>query len=335
MNNPPLQKTVVSNQLVQTTQRYAAFVQQPDCAVVEVQGADALDLLNRLSTNDLTGLRQGQGAMSVLVTDKARIIDVLAVIHTPTGVLLLGSKGTAPTIVQWLRKYIIVDDAKPRDVSNTVCCIDVEGPRAADLLHELTGQPVATMAIAHVESASIGNVDVRVVRLPPRHELRYRMVIPQAQFDEVLLLLRSLDTTAEIDPHTDEYLRIMSGMGLIGCEWTDAYNPLEAGLLHMTSFSKGCYIGQEVIARLDTYNKVKYRLFGFEGGTDITVGHEVVVNDQPVGIVTSVTPGINPQQHFALGYVRGEHALEGTIVTLRNALGQTSATLRQLPMVER
>jgi len=334
MNSAIVQPSTVLAPVAEACRTLATFIVRLNNSVIDVDGTDALDLLNRLSTNDLTQLAQGAGALTVLVTDKARIIDVLTVLRSNHGIRLLGSHGTAASIVQWLRKYIVIDDARPRDRTAEYVSIDVEGPRSPDLLRELTGMDVSALAMAHGVEATINLVTVTVVRQPARCELRYRLLVAANDAEPLIQLLQSLGTVPELDPATDTYLRVMAGMGQIGHEWTDAYNPLEAGLLHMTSFTKGCYIGQEVIARLDSYNKVKQRVMGIVGGTELRQGDALYSNDAQVGVVTSISTGAQSNKHYGLAYVRREVALPDNVVECRNQHGTTSAVLRQLPMEE-
>lgn len=334
MTDAIVRSSSLSSTVLDSIRTSAAYIHRSGLSIVDVRGADALDLLNRLSTNDLTHVVVGAGAMTVLVTDKARLIDVLTVLRTNEGVRLLGSRGTSAAVVAWLRKYIIMDDARPIDRSSEYTCIDIEGPRSPDLLLELTGFNVSALRMAHCVEASIQAVPVHVVRQPARAELCYRVVVPAERALIVLNELESIDSLPVIDDATDTYLRVMTGMGSIGHEWTDAYNPLEAGLLHMTSFSKGCYIGQEVIARLDSYNKVKQRIMGVEGGVDLHQGDTIICDGSPVGIVTSVTPGLSPQRRYGLAYVRREVAIPDTPVECHGEERRSDAVLRQLPMQE-
>lgn len=324
----------MSGTVVEAARSSTTFVVRPNIAIVDVVGNDALDLLNRLSTNDLTQLQPRSGALTVLVTDKARIIDVLTVLRTNDGIRLIGSVGTAEHVIRWLRKYIIIDDARPRDCTNAFVCIDIDGPRSPDLLRELTGVDVSTLAMSHAVPAVVLDHALDIVRLPARCELRYRLVIPTESAVPLIEVLRGLETVPELDEATDQYLRVMSGMGVIGKEWTESYNPLEAGLLHMTSFSKGCYIGQEVIARLDSYNKVKQRLMGVVGGIELLEGDTVYNEGSPVGVVTSVTVGLDTRTHYGLAYIRREVALPDNVVACGSENGTTTAVLKQLPMEE-
>lgn len=323
----------VRSDAVDAARRSCAWFRREGVAWVELRGADSVDLLNRLSTNDLTTLVAPGGCHTVLLTDKARIIDVLAVLAQGDRTMLLGSVGTGSTVVQWLRKYTIADDVRATDRSATVAMIDVVGPRAGDLLREATGSAVQDLGMTQWLGTSVAGVAATIVRIPSTTELTYRVVVAIDDLPVVETFLRTdVASVPELTAAEEHYLRVVGGGGAIGSEWSDAYNPLEAGLLHMTSFRKGCYIGQEVISRLDSYNKVKQRLMGFRSADPIAAGASISVDGTVVGKVTSVTVGLTGEVWYALGYIRNEHAHPEALVTIGDGEAARPATIQALPM---
>ena len=318
-----------------------------------MRGADRVDLLNRLSTNDLTQLTAGKGLQTVLTTDKARIIDVLTVLNDTERSMVVASPDMGSKIIQWLRTYTITDDVRTTDATSAMAMIEVTGARAADVVKAVTGVDASLFTIGEWTEISISAQELFVFRMPPTVELSYWMVGTHAGIRSIKAALQSITGLEEpLNEKDVEYLRVMGGVGASGHEWTDAYNPLEAGLLHLTSFTKSCYIGQEIIARLDSYNKVKQRVLGFVSDDELYAGDAVVVGQGAdadvivVGALTTVTQGRDSAKWYALGYIRGEHAHPGTTVGIRSANsinGATSANvvstmaraeIRLLPMVE-
>jgi folate-binding protein YgfZ len=110
-----------------------------------------------------------------------------------------------------------------------------------------------------------------------------------------------------------DVLRIEAGIPVYGRELREDYNPLEANLRKFVSFTKGCYIGQEVIVRLDTYNKLQRRLVGFifdtRGGVERNA--RVLFNDEEIGLVTSSAFSYGIQKTIGLGYVKLQYAVPG------------------------
>ncbi|MDE2802996.1 MAG: hypothetical protein OXK21_08950, partial [Chloroflexota bacterium] len=115
-----------------------------------------------------------------------------------------------------------------------------------------------------------------------------------------------------------EALRVANGLPRWGLELGDAYNPLEAGLTESVSWTKGCYIGQEVVARLWTYHKVQKYLVGLafqaDGDTRPASGASLHVGDARAGALTSVAYSPGAEALLGLGYLRAAHATVGQTV---------------------
>jgi folate-binding protein YgfZ len=172
-----------------------------------------------------------------------------------------------------------------------------------------------------------------LIRMPSSAELSYWILGPTGSLAAYRDVLQSSEELIpKLHEEDVEYLRVTAGIGQIGNEWTDSYNPLEAGLLHLTSFNKGCYIGQEVVARLDSYNKVKQRLMGLKGADVFAAGDELQVDGVVVGRVTSVVPSIHGDCWYGLGYVRGEHANVGVSLAIQRVDSVQYVVQQLLPM---
>ncbi|MFN4908127.1 MAG: YgfZ/GcvT domain-containing protein [Bacteroidota bacterium] len=317
---------------VASCRSYAAWILRDGSTVIQLSGNDRIDLLHRLTTNDMRALEPGRGRQTVLLTEKARMIDVVTLLQDKQEALLLGSQGTAADVLSWIRKYVIMDDVRLRDVTQQHAIIEIMGPRAAEVVESLLDTPVKDLAMSQWRSIDDG---LLVVRMPSASELSYWLVgsVQTLQTIREQLVLHD-DQIPELDSEIDEYVRVLAGMGRVGHEWTLAYNPLEAGLLHLTSFTKGCYIGQEVVARLDSYNKVKQRIMGLIAPSQVTPGDVIVADGNAVGVITSAVAGFDASQWFALGYVRGEFAHPGTSIGIEHSGLMITADLVLPPMID-
>jgi folate-binding protein YgfZ len=259
----------------------AGFIAYP-AEYLTLRGADAVDFLHRLSTNDILQIPGRQAAFTVLTNEKGRIIDRVAAVRLNDCILLQTSAAAA--VRQWLEKYIIMDDVQIHDSSGEYTCFLVVA----------AGPPL-------FQGMQIG---LRVTdSLWPVSTLR---LIAQAQES------RSVEdelSRGYIQMTSDEYeaLRIECGVPVYGRELTGMVNPLEAGLADDVSFTKGCYIGQEVIARLDTYHKVQKKLMGiiFDERPELPPQNGLLVqNDEEIGWVTSLTRSRRVGKTIGLGYVK-------------------------------
>lgn len=294
-----------------------------------VHGADRFDLLHRLSTNDLSSMPVGNGRQTVCLTDKARIVDVVTVLAFPDSARLLCSPGAADDIIRWVRTYTITDDFRVADATDRIDMTEITGPRAIDAVTALTGVDCSTVALCHWFDAQIGGIAVVVVRMPSADEVSFWLVYPRPHTETVRAALTEIPQRSH---EHDEIMRIKAGMGRRGHEWTEQFNPLEAGLLHLTVFTKGCYIGQEVIARLDSYNKVTKRVMGLTSPTRLEQGSTLLVDGAVVGTVTSIAPEDHAPFH-ALTMIRMEHAHPESELDVQTSTSTVRATLHLLPML--
>lgn len=310
-----------------------------DRGVVRGSGTDRLDLLHRLSTNAVGELQPGGETTTILTSDKGRIIDVVRVVAFDDHILMILLDSDAERVRAWLDKYTIMDDFATEDLSDRYVPVGLHGEGARGLLSRTLAiePPNSGSAV----SVSIGGADVVVLR-----DVRvsgigsFLLIVPSDAVDELTQRLEGAGAV-EIGPETFHTLRVEAGVPASGSELTDRYNPLEAGLVQYISFTKGCYIGQEVIARLDTYDKVQRHLVGLTldrlpdaSGESDALDLYGVDEEKSIGTVTSVawSPGLG--RPIALAYLRTQFAVPGLAVrigTPEDALGQISGTVTKLP----
>ncbi len=294
-----------------------------DRGVIRGVGADRLDLLHRLSTNAVKDLRPGRETATILTSDKGRIVEVTRVVALDDALLLLQLGAEAEPVRAWLDKYTIMDDFTTEDVSDRFSPVGVYGERARDLIASLFGvEPPDAGAFAIGEGTAGRTLILRDQRLSGAGA--FLLLVDREAIEEVVAGLIEGGAT-EIGEGTLGTLRVEAGVPAFGAELSERYNPLEAGLTQYISFTKGCYIGQEVIARLDTYDKVQRHLVGIvlEEGADIPSEGEVELFDphegKKVGTLTSAAWSPDLGRMIALGYVRAQHAVPGLDVVLRYA----------------
>lgn len=325
---------IFRNDAYTTAHSVCGWYDTSDTAIVALTGADRMDLLHRLTTNEVQDLQPTQGRQTVLLTEKARIVDVVTVLVEADHILLHLTDTSAVTVQSWFKKYIVMDDVKVRDVSSAFGSFRVFGPQSALLLDDLTGEPShGHLPYFAMHTRTLFGVECTVIKLHQFVEQHFTILCARDHAQTIAEGFRSITTIAEM--HASEYdvLRIEAGQGKLGHEWTGEHNPLEAQLVGLVNFKKGCYIGQEVIARLDTYNKVKVRLMGFSAEQAIPVGTEFRDQEKQIGSITSscYSPMLN--KHIALGYVRTAFSNPG--VDIVGYHGDTTLTLHivKLPFV--
>jgi folate-binding protein YgfZ len=296
-----------------------ALVDRSRVGRLRVSGEDAVDLLERLSTNALTELQAGDGAATVLTSNKGRILDLLLVLRRDDHLLLLTGAENQGKVAEWIDFYAIVEDVAVRDATDETAMVTVTGPGSPLLVEQVTGQRTSEMGLYESRSATLDGVEVLVVRTDVIGLPGYDLVMPadgRSQVVDALLGASHDPAPAEVGTETFEAARVERGVPAFGHELTEDFNPLEAGLIDIISFTKGCYVGQEVVARLNTYKKVQKRLVGmrWDGEAGLEAGAKLTLDGKQVGVVTSVATSPRTGRGVGLGYVRLAHAREGVVL---------------------
>lgn len=244
---------------------HAWFTELPAKRVLEMRGIDGLDLLQRISTNDLAKLAVGSWAQTVLTNEKGRMIDALWVGRIQNDLLYLLSGADPERSKTWIEKFIIMEDA----------------------LISVSSETFREIVVVNAEIAR----DVPLMRFHEGWDGTgfLHLLVKEINRDAAIKHLAELNIT-ERSIKEFEDCRISKGIPLAGFEITPEYNPLEAGLQQLISWTKGCYIGQEVIARLDTYKKVRRHLVRLTLADRISpLPARIISSAGEVGMLTSAT----------------------------------------------
>lgn len=292
---------------------------------IEVSDADRLSFLHNQSTNDLKLRKPGEGCDTVFLTSTARTIDLATAYILDESVLLMVSPGMTQKIMSFLDRYIFfADKVKLTDRTDQTFAFSLLGPQSHALLQKLGAAEIVGQTYGTHRIFTIAGQEVRVAVGSGLITEGYTLISP-SNIQSDLVEAGAI----AIHDHTWNYLRVEQGRPMPGHELTDDYNPLEAGLWHTISFNKGCYIGQETIARLDTYNGVKQQLWGVRLDQLAEVGTTVTVEDAKVGTLTSVVE--TQSGAIALAYIRTKAGGAG----LEVKAGESHGEVVDLPYLSR
>ncbi len=298
---------------------------------LRVTGKNRVDFLHRLSTNDLLKLQAGQGAGTVFTTPLARIIDRTVVYVRESDVLMLTSRGNQGRVLQWLRKYIFFnDDVQIADVTGETGMLSIYGATANRAIQQVTDESWSALPpVHHWRTAKIAGVEVMIARSDPIGGGGFHLIGPKA--DEPQVWQMSLDAgAAPIGEETYQVLRIEAGRPEFGRELGEAYIPLEANLWSDVSFSKGCYTGQEIIARMESRQRLAKQLVGLRFEEEVALPAALRVDNGEAGVVTSVahSPAVG---WIGLGYLKAAWAAIGRVVQSRHGERTINAIVSALP----
>lgn len=261
-----------------------------------MRGKDALPLLQRLSTNDMLKIGEFQGNQTVLTTPIGRIIDLLHVLNLGDEVWVFTSAGQGPAVFRHLKQNIFFNDAvtlTPAARTHRQCAI--YGAGADALVGELyPGSAVDALPRWHALRGGVG----MAMRIQELGGSGWRIVWPADQ-----PLPARLATVPQLDDATLSVWQVEAGVPAFGAELSTEYIPLEAGLESAISFAKGCYVGQEIIARMESRGRRAKSLERVALSQPIAAPTEITnPAGQVMGIVTRavLSPHYGP---IALAYI--------------------------------
>jgi tRNA-modifying protein YgfZ len=300
--------------------RGVAICDRSHWGCLKISDHDRLRYLHNQSTNDFQQLQPGQGCDTVFVTSTARTIDLATAYVTEDAVLLIVSPNRRQLLMEWLDRYLFpMDRVELTDVSEHTAIFSLIGGESQALLEKLGVEiPADGDEVSH-RLLMIGDISVRVAVGSGLALPGYTLLVA---VDEAARLWQCLTEAGAVamGDRVWSQLRIQQGRPAPGLELTDDYNPLEAGLWQTISFSKGCYIGQETIARLNTYQGVKQQLWGIRLAAPVPQGSVITVDEQKVGTLTSYAE--TEAGYFGLAYIRTKAGGVGLRVKVAGVEGE-------------
>jgi tRNA-modifying protein YgfZ len=201
------------------------------------------------------------------------------------------------------------------------------GAKSAEILSQLGCPNLAELTQSSHQLYQVDGIEVRIAIGTELGLPGYRLIVDRSQSAALLQALTNLGAVT-LDEDAWECMRIAQGRPKPDAELTEDYNPLEVGLWQTISFSKGCYIGQETIARLNTYKGVKQYLWGVKLAGSVAVGTVITVDGEKVGVLTSCSDVDG--EILGLGYVRSKAGGVG----LQVIVGDMAGEIISLPFVQ-
>jgi tRNA-modifying protein YgfZ len=297
--------------------------------VLQLTGDDRLRFIHNQTTNHFAQRQPGEGCDTVFVTSTARTIDLTTVYVTEESLLILTSPGQDQRLMAWMDRYIFpADQVSLTNLTGEIAIFSLLGPDSQTLVQHLGANLNLNDTYGQHQVVDFDGSSIRVALGSGLALAGYTLLVPASEASQVwqkLVTLAALPAGEQVW----QYLRVQQGRPTPQAELTDDYNPLEAGLWQTISFDKGCYIGQETIARLNTYQGVKQQLWGIQLNHTVEAGSPILVDGAKVGLVTSVVA--TPLGALALGYIRTKAGGAGLTVTV----GSTEGVVVDVPFLSR
>ena len=295
-------------------------------ALFSLTGRDRVRWLNGMVTNNVRDLAAGHGVYAFVLNAQGHIQGDLDVFHRGESLVLEIEPSQVDTLVPLLRRYIIMDKVEVEDLSGKIAVIGMAGPKCRPTLGKL--------GFELPEFEGLGLIEVRwrerpitVVRGDNPCVENYEIWLPADELDaawEALVEAGAVRAEAE----TLESFRILCGIPKFGQDIRERMLPQETGQDRALSFTKGCYIGQEIVERIRARGSVHRRFVGFEvEGAAPPAGTKVQYQGKDVGEISSVMAAALNKKRLALGFMRREVMEPGRTFTA----GEATVTPVSLP----
>lgn len=323
----------MSNHNLRLTSEGAGYRLIRNGSYLQFNGEDRNAFLQRQSTNDLGRLAAGEAKVSVLTSPTARILDVLTIFEEQdaSGKTTLGALGlpgrTGKTAAYLRSRIFFMDKVVVTERSADTFQADIFGKQAVQALHRLGLDNLPSPG--HTTLFKLQGHLVRIFGLEEMVRAGYRIVGGM----EALAGFQAACTAQgvwELDEQEYDSLRIAAGIPGEAGELVDDYTPLEVNLKAAIADNKGCYTGQEVIARQITYDKVTKRLVGLRMEHPVETRSEVLIENQNIGFITSACCSA---QHGAIGLavIKRPFFEPGTCVQVKSGEETVNAFVTELP----
>ena len=302
----------------------AAFLRIENPGYLRISGGDRVDFLQRQTTNDVRLLDSTRTLTTVLTSSTARILDVLKLLGEGDHIDILTLSGRAESTASFLRSRIFFnDDVTLDDLSQDYVQIALEGPLAADILQSFD---VNAPVFGEVSLGDLKGSSVTVIGQSSINRIGFSLLVTGIDSDSVVSALKNAGAI-HVSEEIYDVLRIEAGIPGPNGELTDDFTPLEIGLQDLAiSLTKGCYTGQEIIARQVNYDKITRKLVGLRLDAPVDAGAQVRADGKPAGRITSVAS--SPRfGEIALGILKRPFDQAGTQVMI----GDIQAEVAELP----
>ncbi|HEX5886193.1 MAG TPA: glycine cleavage system aminomethyltransferase GcvT [Pyrinomonadaceae bacterium] len=301
------------------TRTHAGLFDVSHMGEIDVRGTDAIAFINRLTSNDVTKLVDGQAQYTALTTPQGTVIDDLLVYRLAENhLLLVVNASTTEKDWEWIKSHHSGESVQLSNVSSDYCQLALQGPDAQSILQKLTDLPLAEIKYYHFSPGSVDGVAGIVSRTGYTGEDGFEVYAPADRAEQLwnkILEAGDSGSSTGVLPcglAARNTLRLEAGMALYGHEIDETTTLLEANLGWICKLDKGDFIGREPLARQKAEG-VKRKLVGFEV-TDRGIARddqEVVVNGERVGKVTSGSPAPFLKKNIGFAYVPIEYASVG------------------------
>ena len=302
---------------------------------IRVSGSEAAMFLNGLITNDIKTLAMNSWMPAAFANVQGRLLAAVRVLHREDGFLMDTDNSTRETVITLLDRFTMTGDFHLKDLTGETQMFSVEGKTAPEVISRVFGEETARVERQKIVNAKFGDTTVTVLRATHTAEEGFALFI-DASAGSTLGDAVADAGAIRISNDTFETLRIEAGVPRYGIDMDETNVVTETTLDDAVSFTKGCYLGQEIIIRIKHRGHVAKKLTGvvLADSTPVPRNSKIVASDgKEIGRVTSSVFSPRLDRAIALGYLKYDYLAAGTEVKIATPESETGATVVELPFV--
>ncbi len=304
---------------------------------VEVGGAEAVQFLNGLITNDVKTLEDNSWIPAAFPNVQGRLLASVRVIRRGDSFLFDTEAATRAVVLKTLERFTLAGDFRVRDVTRETALISIQGADAARVVGATLGEAAASIPQRKAHGLSWRDADVTVIRATHTAEDGFDVIVGASEAPRLWEALMEAGARP-VGFMALDTLRVEAGVPRYGVDMNETNVVLEAALDEAVSYTKGCYVGQEIIARIHWRGHVAKRLTGLildnDEATPVPRGSKIKTPEgKEIGRVTSLTFSPRLKHEVALGYVKYDYLAPGTEVIIATEGGERAARVAEVPMV--
>lgn len=283
-----------------------------------VSGRDRLALIHRMSTNHVEQLAPGEGKPTIFTNATARIIDRVMLYHRADHALAITEPGRGAAVGGYLQRNIFFnDEVRLNDITAQTRQFALHGPAADALAAELAPEMI-DMPPLYSRELIFRDMPLFIARSKPLSGQHWTIITAIEHAPALWQMLIEVGARHGIQPAgslTYNTLRIRAGRPGVGRELSLEYIPLEVGLFDEISFAKGCYTGQEIIARMESRSRIARIMVCLLLAAPVETPAEVYQADRAVGTLTSSVSAPDGQ-HYGIAVIKTAAAVPGTVLSV-------------------
>lgn len=291
--------------------RFGAVVKDlSDKVMIRLVGNDVQDFIHRISTNSVNNIEVGNIKQTMFLNEKGRLLDNTIFVKNRNDFWLIGEADNNHKISRWLEKYIISEDIELSDLTDDYLIFEFFGKQAESVLTSFCGKAINFLEFNSILNIMVEKLNIYILKLEIKGVLRFWVIAEKEtglQFLDRLFEDNYLFDLIMMGEIAYDSFRVEKGIPKFPNEINDNFNPNELSLLEFIDFKKGCYIGQEIVARLDTYEKVQRKYLGIIFEKEISFDEEYDIvdeNQNVVGVITSTSYSYHLERFIGIGLVK-------------------------------